>query len=136
MARKPVEVYRGLITVRFDSETPTRMEAVIGRFSDQELAGERLSTHLTRFLGLWSRIAVYLDSREVAGLEDLTMSVDVLDYFTSTTKWWTMNREKPWLIMRPPSRDPREFMKSIDSLQVDAPTLGRISGATDKLFER
>jgi len=134
LTRKPVDVYRGLIMVRFDRETPARMEAVIGRFSDQELAGERLSTHLTRFLGLWSRLAAYLDSKDVIGLEDLTMSVDVLDYFTSTTKWWTMTREKPWLIMRPPSRDPREFIKSIDSLQVDAPTLSRISGATDKLL--
>ncbi len=134
LTRKPVEVYRGLLMVRFDSDAPTRMEAVIGQFSDQELAGERLSTHLTRFLGLWSRLTAYLDSREMIGLEDITVSVDVLDYFTSTTKWWTMTREKPWLIMRPPSRDPREFMKSIDSLQVDAPTLSRISGATDKLL--
>ncbi|MHA1588555.1 MAG: hypothetical protein ACTSV9_07275, partial [Candidatus Thorarchaeota archaeon] len=76
MARKPVEVYRGLFMVRFDSEAPTRMESVIGRFSDQELAGERLSTHLTRFLGLWSRLAAFLDSKDVIDLEDITMSVD------------------------------------------------------------
>jgi hypothetical protein len=61
------------------------------------------------------------------------MSVDLLDYLTSASKWWTVTRQEPGIVLRPPSREARGFIKSIADLHVGGTTLQRISGATDKL---
>ncbi|MCK4565823.1 MAG: hypothetical protein KAU48_00800, partial [Candidatus Thorarchaeota archaeon] len=63
----------------------------------------------------------------------LTMSVDLLDYLTSASKWWTVTRQEPSIVLRPPSREARGFIKSIADLHVGGTTLQRISGSTDKL---
>jgi hypothetical protein len=82
----------------------------------------------------WSRHAAFLDNRETTTLSDLTTAIDLLDYFTSTSKWWTMTRDDPGLILRLPSRDPREFIKSIPLIQMGGETLGRVTGARDRLI--
>jgi hypothetical protein len=75
----------------------------------------------------------YLDGREVASLSDATVAIDVLDYLTSSSKWWSMSRKDPGFVLRPPSREPREFIKSIADIQLAGPTLQRATVAADKL---
>jgi hypothetical protein len=82
---------------------------------------------------LFTRLVGHLDGREVASLSDVTVAIDVLDYFTSSSKWWLMSRKDPGFVLRPPSREPREFIKSITNLQLTGPTLQRATVAADKL---
>ncbi len=133
MARTPVDVYRGLVEIQLDDTIPAQISSVVARFTDYIFAGEKLSIHLTRFLNLMTRLIPLVDSREKAELTDLTIAVDLLDYLTSTSKWWTLSRDEPGFVLRPPSREAREFIKSIADLQVGGRTLQRISNATDKL---
>ena len=133
MTRTPIDVYRGLMQARIGEDAEARIGAVVGRFTDYIFAGEHLSEHLTRFITLCSKLTTYLDTRYVAGLEDLTIAVDILDHITSTTKWWGLSRKDPCIILKPRLRDPREFMKSVGNLQVGSGSLNRISGAADKL---
>ncbi|MBN2231115.1 MAG: hypothetical protein JW779_16140 [Candidatus Thorarchaeota archaeon] len=133
MARTPVDGYRGLIQTRLDDSIPAQINSVVARFADCVFAGEKLSIHLTRFLRLTTRLTAYLDSRDIANQSDVTISIDLLDYLTSTSKWWAVTRQDPGLVLRPPSRDARSFIKSIADLQVGGNTLQRISGATEKL---
>ncbi|MHA1881844.1 MAG: hypothetical protein ACTSUO_02220 [Candidatus Thorarchaeota archaeon] len=133
MTRTPIDVYRGLMQARIGDDAESRIGAVVGRFADYIFAGQNLSEHLTRFIKLCSKLTTYLDTRYVAGLEDLTIAVDVLDHITSTTKWWGLSRKEPGIILKPRLRDPREFMKSVGNLQVGSGSLNRISGAADKL---
>lgn len=118
---------------RIGDDAEARIGAVVGRFADYVFAGQHLSEHLTRFIKLCSKLTTYLDTRYVAGLEDLTIAVDILDHITSTTKWWGLSRKEPGFMLKPRLRDPREFMKSIGNLQVGSGSLNRISGAADKL---
>jgi len=133
LARTPVDVYRGLVQIQLDDTIPAQIDAVVARFTDCVFAGEKLSVHLTRFLTLMIRLIPLIDSREKAEPSDLTMAVDLLDYITSTSKWWTVSRDEPGFVLRPPSREAREFIKSIADLHVGGTTLQRISNATDKL---
>jgi hypothetical protein len=83
---------------------------------------------------IFTKLVAYLETREVATLSDVTEAIDVLDYFTSTSKWWSMTRNEPGLILRPPSREPRSFIKSIADLQFGSNTLQRISSAGEKML--
>ncbi len=118
---------------RIGDDAEARIGAVVGKFADYIFAGEHLSEHLTRFIKLCSKLTTYLDARYVAGLEDLTIAVDILDHITSTTKWWGLSRKESGFTLKPRLRDPREFMKSVGNLQVGSGSLNRISGAADKL---
>lgn len=133
MTRTPVDVYRGLVQVQIDEAILTQIGSVVARFADYVFAGEKLSIHLTRFLSLITRLIPLLDSRKEVEQTDLTMAVDFLDYVTSTSKWWTLSRDEPGFVLRPPSREARDFIKSIADLHVGGTTLQRISNSTDKL---
>lgn len=133
MSRIPVDVYSGLLSTHLDGSIPKQIETVVSRFTDSEFADERMSDHLSRFIRLFTRLVGYLDGREVATLSDVTVAIDVLDYFTSSSKWWSMTRKDPGFVLRPPSREPREFITSIANIQLGGPTLQRISVAADKL---
>ncbi|MFW9888678.1 MAG: hypothetical protein ACFFER_10870 [Candidatus Thorarchaeota archaeon] len=133
MARKPIDVYQGLITTTLSVDSASHIDSLIGRYEDQMLSGQKLSFHLKRFIEFWTRHCTFLDNRETTTMSDLTIAIDLLDYFTSTSKWWTMTREDPSLILRTPSRDPREFIKSIPLVQMGGETLGRVTGARDRL---
>lgn len=89
--------------------------------------------HLSRFVEICCKLITFLDSRNASDLSDLANAIDVLDYFTSTSKWWTMSREDPGFLLRPPSRDPREFMLSLAAVQIGGDTSGRVAGASEKL---
>jgi hypothetical protein len=133
LARTPVDVYRGLLRTQLEDAIPNQIEAVTGRFADTKFLGSKISVHLTKFLKLITRLVAYLEGREIATLSDVTRAIDVLDYFTSTSKWWSMTRKEPGLVLRPPSREPRAFIKSITDLQFGPNTLQRVSGAAEKL---
>ena len=133
MSRTPVDVYNGLLHTRLENSIPKQIETVVSRFTDSQFAGEKISVHLTRLITLFTRLVGYLDGRDVATLSDVTVAIDVLDYFTSSSKWWLMSRQNPGFILRPPSREPREFIKSISDLQLSGPTLQRATVAADKL---
>ena len=133
LARTPVDVYRGLVDTQLDDSTEEQINSVVARFTDFVFAGEKLSIHLNRFLDLTTRLIALLDSQSTVNKEHLTMSVDLLDYLTSASKWWTVTRQEPGIVLRPPSREAREFIKSIADLHVGGTALQRISGATDKL---
>lgn len=133
MVRTPIDVYRGLVQVRPADDIPGRISTLASRFSTDPFAGQRISDHLTRFLSLFSRLTAFLGSRTTADLDNLEMAVDLLDHFTSTSKWWIVSRKEPALIPRPPSRDPRDFMKSIADVQLSGDTSGRITSSTEKL---
>lgn len=133
MSRTPVDVYRGLSHTRLENSITKQIETVVSRFTDSQFAGRKMSNHLTRFVRLITRLVAYLDGREVATLSDATVAIDVLDYFTSSSKWWLMSRKDPGFILRPPSREPREFIKSIANIQLGGPTLQRATVAADKL---
>ena len=134
MARTPVDVYRGLLRTSLEESIPNQIETVTVRFTDAQFLGSKISVHLARFLTLFTKLAAYLESRDVATLSDVTEAIDVLDYFTSTSKWWSMTRDEPGLALRPPSREPRNFIKSIADLQFGPNTLQRISTASEKLI--
>lgn len=133
MARTPVDVYRGLVNTQLDDEIAGQINTVVSRFTDFVFAGEKLSIHLNRFLQLTTRLIALLDSKGKVHQNHLTMSVDLLDYLTSASKWWNVTRQEPGIVLRPPSREARGFIKSITDLHVGGSTLQRISGATDKL---
>jgi len=133
LVRTPIELYRGLVQTRLGDEMVGRISTLVGRFSDGVFAGQRMSDHLTRLLSLFSRLMAFLGSRTITDLNDLEMAVDLLDHFTSTSKWWVVSRKEPALVPRPSSRDPREFMKSIVDVQLGGDTLSRIVGSTEKL---
>lgn len=133
MSRTPVDVYSGLLRTRLENSIPKQIETVVSRFTDSKFAGEKISDHLTRFVRLYTRLVGHLDGREVASLSDVTVAIDVLDYFTSSSKWWIMSRQDPGFVLRPPSREPREFIKSIADLQLSGQTLQRATVAADKL---
>ena len=133
MSRTPVDVYRGLVQTQLDDKIMGQIDTVVSRFTDFVFAGEKLSIHLNRFLDLTTRLIAMLDSEKSANHNHLTMSVDLLDYLTSTSKWWTVTRREPGIVLKPPSREARSFIKSIADLHVGGSTLQRISGATDKL---
>ena len=133
MARTPVDVYRGLVQTQLDDKITEQINSVVSRFTDFVFAGEKLSIHLNRFLDLTTRLIALIDSETSANQSHLTMSVDLLDYLTSASKWWTVTRQEPSIVLRPPSREARGFIKSIADLHVGGTTLQRISGSTDKL---
>jgi hypothetical protein len=133
LARKPIDVYQGLIYTKLSVDSVSHIESVVGRYDEHMLSGQKLSFHLRRFIEFWCRHAAFLQDRDSTNLSDLTTAIDLLDYFTSTSKWWTMTREDSGLILRLPSRDPREFIKSIPLVQMGSETIGRISGARDRL---
>jgi hypothetical protein len=133
LARIPVDVYRGLIKVQLDDALQFQITSVVARFADCVFAGEKLSIHVTRFLRLITRLNAYINSKTLADQSDVTVAVDLLDYLASTSKWWTATRQDPGLVLKPPSRDARGFIKSIADLHVGGNTLQRISGATEKL---
>ena len=126
-------MYNGLSRTRLDNSIPKQIETVVSRFTDGQFAGRKISDQLTRFVRLFTRLVAYLDGREVASLSDATVAIDVLDYFASSSKWWSMSRNDPGFILRPPSREPREFIKSINDIQLGGPTLQRATVAADKL---
>ncbi|MFX1482237.1 MAG: hypothetical protein ACFFCP_03505 [Promethearchaeota archaeon] len=133
MSRTPIDVYKGLLNTRLESSILKQIDSVISRFTDSQFAGEKISLHLSRFIRLFTKLVSYLDGRDVASLSDVTVAIDVLDYFASSSKWWLMSRNDPGFILRPPSREPREFIKSITDLQLGGPTTQRASVAAGKL---
>jgi hypothetical protein len=133
LARTPVDVYRGLVKVQLDDALLFQIDSVVARFADCVFAGEKLSIHVTRFLKLITRLNAYINSKTPADQSDVTVAVDLLDYLASTSKWWTATRQDPGLVLKPPSRDARGFIKSIADLYVGGNTLQRISSATEKL---
>lgn len=133
LARTPVDVYRGLVNTQLGNGIQSQVESVVVRFADCSFAGEKISVHVTRFLKLITCLNAYLNAKTTADQSDITLAVDMLDYFTSTSKWWTATRQDPGLVLRPASRDARGFIKSIADLNVSGNTLQRISAATEKL---
>lgn len=133
MARRPIDVYRGLLEARVDPEILPHIDSFVNRFTDHTFAGHPISAHLKRFLDVFARLVAYLDTRSLAGLGDLTIAIDTLDYFSSTTKWWPMDRRNPELVIRPPSQDPREFMLSIASVTVGSTTMSRVTGSIERM---
>ncbi len=133
MSRTPIDVYRGLLYTQLEDSIPSQIESIVSRFTDSQFVGEKISVHLARFVRIFTRLVAYLDGREVATLSDATVAIDVLDYFTSSSKWWFMSRKDPGFVLRPPSREPREFIKSIADLQLSGSTLQRATTAADKL---
>jgi hypothetical protein len=92
LARTPVDVYQGLLRTRLEDTIPDQIDSVTTRFADTQFLGSKISIHLTRFLILFTKLVAYLESRDVATLSDVTEAIDILDYFTSTSKWWSMTR--------------------------------------------
>lgn len=135
MVRQPIEVYRGLVEVRLADGIIGHISPLVSRFSNDIFAGQKTADHLTRFLALFSRFTAFLSSSATANLDNLEMAVDLLDYFTSTSKWWVISRKKPCIIPRPPSRDPRDFLKSIADIQLGSDASGRITTSTEKLSQ-
>lgn len=133
MTRTPVDIYKGLLEITLEDSVPKQIEIVATRFTDVQFLGAKISVHLTRFVSLITKLVAYLETREVANSNDVTEAIDVLDYFTSTSKWWLMTRNEPGLVFRPPSREPRNFIKSITDLQFGPNTLQRITSAAEKL---
>jgi hypothetical protein len=135
LARTPVDVYRGLLRTRLEDTISDQIDTVAVRFTDAQFLGSKISVHLKRFLKLFTKLVAYLETRDTATLSDVTEAIDVLDYFTSTSKWWSMTRKEPGLVLRPPSREPRSFIKSVADLQFGPNTLQRISGSAEKLIQ-
>lgn len=133
MPRTPTDVYRGLAQTRIGDDIKGSIDGFVMPFSDHGFADDRLSHHLSQFINLISRLSAYLDSRYVAGRDDLTIAIDLLDQVTSTTKWWVHDRKSPGLILRPRVRDPREFMSALKGISLSGATQSRITSAVEKL---
>ena len=133
MTRRPIDVYRGIMEAQLDSELSVHIKSFVNQFASCTFAGHPVSAHLVRFLGVISRLVAYLDSRSVAGFEDLTLAIDSLDYFSSTSKWWIIDRRDPSFILKPPAHEPREFMTSLADVTVDSGTMSRITSSIDRL---
>ncbi len=133
LARKPIDVYRGLVRTRVNEEIAPHIDTVVERYSDHMFADMKLSLHLKRFVEIWARLVAYLNQREIVDVPDLTAAIDLLDYFTSTSKWWALSRDDPGIVLKPPSRDPREFIKSLPLVSFSNEALGRASSASEKL---
>jgi len=133
LARTPLDVYKGIASVETPSDVSKKMMLVANRFSDLSFAGQGMPLHLSRLMSLVTRLVAYLESSSAARASHLTCAVDVLDHFMSTSRWWMMSREDPGFIIRPPSRDPRQLIKSLSSVSLSGGTLSRISGAAEKL---
>ena len=129
----PIDVYRGLMETKFPPEIVPHIESVVGKFSDYTFAGHDLSTHLARFIKTISKLIAYLDKRSLTALADLTSAIDVLDHFTSTSKWWNMSRKEPGFIIRPPNKDPRDFMKALPIIKIGSASMSRITGSIERL---
>jgi hypothetical protein len=135
LSRKPIDVYRGIIQTQINEDAARQAESVVSRYAEHIYAGQPLTAHLSRFVGLFTRMMAYLDSRTNADINDLTTAVDVLDYFASTTKWWATTRDNPSLAVRPASHDPREFILSLSTVHVGGDTLSRISAGVERLSQ-
>ena len=135
MARTPIEVYQNLLNTKIDESLPEHIGRVVSRFGEYQLAGEKLSVHLARFIELCTRIIAILDAKTIADLGHLTMAIDTLDHFTSASKWWHLTREMPGFVIRPSSRDPRDFIKSMAYIKIGSETINRIEGARQRLSE-
>ena len=135
MARTPIDVYQGLLGIKIDDKIPEAINKVVSRFSDYQLAGERLSVHIARFVELCTRIIASLDSQTTANLSHLTMAIDTLDLFTSTSKWWQVTREIPGFVLRPTSRDPRDFIKSTAYIKIGTESINRIRASHQRLSQ-
>ncbi len=133
MARTPLEVYRGIISILIDDHVTSRMSLITDKFSDIQFAGDKMSSHLSRFMMLICRLVSYLRSQSNADSTSLTASVDTLDYFSSTSRWWMMTREQPGFIIRPPSYDPRESIREASTVRFSGPTLSRIDSAAERI---
>jgi hypothetical protein len=118
---------------KLDSGLSSNIKSFVSQFSDYTFAGHPVSAHITRFLDIISRLVAYLDSRSVAGLEDLTLAIDTLDYFSSTSKWWNIDRRTPSFLLKPPAQDPRELMASLATITVGSGTMSRITGSIERL---
>jgi hypothetical protein len=119
--------------VGLDSEVRVQIEVFTERYKELSLGGQSLSLQLSRFISLCSRLTAFLEMRGTASLADLTVSIDILEHFTSTTKWWTMSRKDPSFILKPPSRDPRELFSSLATVEIGGAFQSRISSSVDKL---
>lgn len=133
MSRKTLDVYLGLIHTNIDPIVKSKIESMVSRYSKVIINGQPLSTLLNRFISLFAKLSAYLDDRSHVAVSDITTSIDLLDIFTSTTKWWLLTRKDPYITIRPSSHDPRSFLSSLDSVQIASPTLSRISGSVDRL---
>ncbi len=133
MTRRPIDVYRGIMESQLDSGLSPHITSFVNQFSDYTFAGHPVSAHITRFLDIIARLVAYLDSRTVAGLEDLTLAIDTLDYFSSSSKWWNIERKDPSFIIKPPAQDPRELMGLLANVTVDSGTMSRITGSIERL---
>lgn len=133
MTRTPVDVYQGLTQTRLGDDINKSITVFVSKFSDYPLADVQITTHLSRFIGLMARLSAYLNSRYIAGRDDLTIAIDLLDHVTSTTKWWVLDRRSPGIVLRPRVRDPRDFIGSIRTVSLSGPILTRITGSTAKL---
>ncbi|MCF2135721.1 MAG: hypothetical protein K9W43_00605 [Candidatus Thorarchaeota archaeon] len=132
MARTPLDVYKGLANVRLPKDVVKQITRTASKFSDFHFAGQNMSMHLSRFLALMCRLIAFLEGRRDVEISDLPAAIDLLDYFTSTNKWWQMTRDQPGFIIRPASRDPRDFIKSLAQIRLGGATLGRINSATER----
>ncbi|TXT56642.1 MAG: hypothetical protein BAJATHORv1_20232 [Candidatus Thorarchaeota archaeon] len=133
MARKPIDVYKELLRIEIDRDSEEAMSRVLKRYSTQSFSGQNLSAHLSKFLGIFMKLSATLDSRNETRLSDLTVAIDTLDIFSSTSKWWSLTRKNPRFILRPPSHDPREFIISVSSINLGSGTISRIDNASERL---
>ncbi|TFF86524.1 hypothetical protein EU519_01220 [Candidatus Thorarchaeota archaeon] len=134
LTRNPLEIYQGLVSINLTDEIQAYIARVVNRYSDLDFADENMSAHLGRFIEIICRLISQLNHREEPTLTDLMQAVDILDFFASTTRWWNMTRSSPGLVMRPASRDPREFIRSIPSVRLGSETVSRIRGASERLL--
>lgn len=133
MSRQTLDIYLGLIRTRVDPQVSAKAESLFDRYSKVFINGAPLSQHLHRFLTLFAKLLAVLDDRRRVDITDLTVSVDLLDIFTSTTKWWDITRKDPAIVIRPSSHDPRQFLLTVGSIQLSGSTLSRIAGSLDRL---
>ncbi len=133
MSRKTLDVYLGIIHTNMDPIVKSKVESVVGRYTKVMINGQPLSTLLDKFISLFAKLFAYLDNKSHVDVLDLTTSIDLLDIFTSTTKWWLLTRKDPYITIRPSSHDPRNFLSSLNSVQIGSLTLSRISGSLDRL---
>ncbi len=126
-------MYRGIIATSLDEGCLAHINTISGHFTDAKLAGTPVRVHVARFLSLFSRLLAYLDGRNTTGMDDLTASIDLLDYFASTSRWWSLDRRQPFFVLRPPTRSPRESLDSLAAVTIDGPTMSRLGGAVDRL---